>query len=84
MNIFPTELLETVQIRNMRIANNYDLGIPKKEISEGDHHCTEYFEADDNKDLIKKEEDDPEDNGRCTSNSESSNGKRQETLKLRL
>ena len=52
----------------MRIANNYDLGIPKKEISEGDHHCTEYFETDDNKDLIKKEEDDAEDNGPGTFN----------------
>ena len=67
-NIFPSELLETAKIRNMRIINNYDLGIPKKEISEGDHHCTEYFEADDNKDLIKKEVDDAEDNGPGTFN----------------
>ena len=39
-------------------TTNYDLGIPKKEISEGDHHGTEYFEADDKRDLIKKEEED--------------------------
>ena len=45
----------------------------------------EYFEADDNKDLIKKEvEDGTEDNGPGTFNSESSSGKRRETLKLRL
>ena len=42
----------------MKITNNYDLGIPKKEISEGDHHSAEYVEADDDNDLIKKEEED--------------------------
>ena len=41
----------------------------------------EYFEADDNKDLIKKEK---EDNCPGTFNSEISSGKRRETLKLRL
>ena len=40
----------------MRI-NNYDLGIPKKENSEGDHHSTEYFEADDDEDIIEIEKD---------------------------
>ena len=45
---------------------------------------TEYFEADDNKDLIKmEEEDDAEGNGLGTFNSENSIGKRQEKLKLR-
>ena len=45
----------------------------------------EYFEADDKKDLIKKEaEDDTEDNGPGTFNSETSNWERRETLKLRL
>ena len=52
--------------------------------SEYDHQSAEYFEADDNKDLIKKEEDDTEDIGPGTFNSESSSGKRRETLKLRL
>ena len=52
--------------------------------SEYDHQSAEYFEADDNKDLIKKEEDDTEDNGPGTFNSESSIRKRRDTLKLRL
>ena len=66
-NIFPSDVRETAKIR----FTNYDLGVSKRENSEGDHHRTEYFEADDNKDLIKIEEDDAED-------------KRQEKLKLRL
>ena len=55
---------------------NYNL-IPKKEINEGDQHGTEYFEADDDKDFIKVEEDDAEDN-------RVSNVKKPENLKLRL
>ena len=65
-NIFPSDVRETAKIR----TTNYDLGIPKKEISEGDHHGTEYFEADDKRDLIKKEEED--------------DSKEKEKLKLRL
>ena len=65
-NIFPSDVRETAKIRN----TNYDLGIPKNEISEGDHHGTEYFEADDKRDLIKKEEED--------------DSKEKEKLKLRL
>ena len=55
---------------------NYDL-IPKKEINEGDHHSTEYFEADDDKNFIKIEEDYAEDN-------RVSSVKKPENLKLRL
>ena len=32
-NIFPSDVLETAKIR----TTNFDLGIPKKDISEGDH-----------------------------------------------
>ena len=42
-------------------SQNSDLEIPKKEKSEGDHHSTEYFEADDDKDKIKIEKEDSED-----------------------
>ena len=69
---------------NMGIINNYDLGIPKKEISEGDHQSAEYFEAEFEEDLVKKEETDAEYKGPGTFNSVSSSGKRRETLKLRL
>ena len=74
-NIFPSDVLETAKIR----TTNYDLGVSKIENSEGDHHRTDYFEADDNKDIIKMEED-----RLSTSNSVGSSGKRQEKLKLRL
>ena len=53
--------------------------------NEYDHKSAEYIETDDNKDLIKKEEeDDTEDKSPGTFNSENSSGKRRETLKLRL
>ena len=66
----------------MRITN-YDLVIPKKENRKGDHHSSEYFEADDDKDRIKIEKDDSEDNRLNTFNSEATLGKLG-TLKLRL
>ena len=59
------------------IITNYDLGIPKKENRKGDHHSTEYFEADDDKNFIKIEEDDAEDN-------RVSSVKKEENLTLRL
>ena len=62
----------------MKITNNYDLGIPKKENIKG-----EYFESDDDKDMIKIEKDDSEDNRLNTFNSEAAVGKRGK-LKLRL
>ena len=64
-------------------SQNSDLGIPKKENSERDHHSTEYFEADDDKDKIKIKKDDSEDNRLNTFNSEANVGK-MGTLKLRL
>ena len=67
---------------NIRITN-YGLGIPEKNISEGDHHSTEYFEVEDEDDIIKMDED-AEDNGPGTFYSETSNWERRETLKLRL
>ena len=79
----PSDVLETAKILNIRFAN-YDLGIPKKKTSQGDHHSTEYIEVKDEEDIIKIEDDDDEDNGPCTSSSESSSGKRREKLKLRL
>ena len=82
-NIFPSDVLETAKILNIRFTN-YDLGIPEKENSEGDRHSTEYYEVEDEEDIIKIEDDDDEDNGPCTSSSESSSGKRREKLKLRL
>ena len=66
----------------MRITNS-DLGIPKKENRKGDHHSTEYFEADDDKDKIKIKKEDSEDNRLNTFNSEATVGKLG-TLKLRL
>ena len=65
------------------IIANYDLGIPKKENRKGDHHSTEYFEADDDKDKIKIEKEDSEDNRLNTFNFEATVGKLG-TLKLRL
>ena len=66
----------------MRITN-YDLVIPKKENRKGDHHSHRYFEATDDKDKIKIEEEDSEDNRLNTFNSEATVGKLW-TLKLRL
>ena len=63
----------TGKIFNMRITN-CDLGIPRK----GDHHSSEYFEADDDKDIVKIERDDSEDDHVISS------GKKQKRLKLRL
>ena len=79
-NISPSDVIETAKILNIRITN-YGLGIPEKNISEGDHHITEYFEVEDEDDIIKM--DDAGDNGPGTFNSDSSNGKRREKLKLR-
>ena len=80
-NISPSDVIETAKILNIRITN-YGLGIPEKNIREGDHHSTEYFEVEDEDDIIKM--DDAGDNGPGTFNSGSSSGKRRETLKLRL
>ena len=71
-DFFHSDDLEMAEIR----TTNYDLGVSKRENSEGDHHRTEYFEADD-------DEDDASDNRLSTSNSVSSSSKRQEKLKLR-
>ena len=81
-NIFPSDVIETAKILNIRITN-YGLGVPEKNISEGDHHRTEYIEVEAEDDIIKIEEDIAEDNRPGTFNSESCNGKRRETLKLR-
>ena len=78
-NIFPSDVRETAKIR----ITNYDLGVSKRENSEGDHHRTEYFEAGDDKDIMKIEEDDASNNRLSTFNSLSSSRKRQEKLKLR-
>ena len=64
-------------------SQNSDLGIPKKENSERDHHSTEYFEADDDKDKIKIKKEDSEDNRLNTFNSEVTVGNLGK-LKLRL
>ena len=60
LSVFPSDVLETAKIFNMRITN-YDLGIPKRENRKGDHRSSEYFEADDDKDKIKIEKEDSED-----------------------
>ena len=64
-------------------SQNSDLEIPKKEKSKGDHHCTEYFEADDDKDKINIKKEDSEDNRLSTFNSKATVGKLG-TLKFRL
>ena len=81
-NIYPSDVLETAKIFNMRMTN-YDLVIPKKENRKGDHHSTEYFEDHDDKDVIIIEEDEAEDKRLSTFNSEATVGKLG-TLKLRL
>ena len=77
LSVFPSDVLETAKIFNMRITN-YDLGIPKRENRKGDHRSSEYFEADDDKDIVKIERDDSEDDHVISS------GKKQKRLKLRL